>query len=114
MITLSWLLLITLAAAVLSIVDGVLRSRGRGSGMAVAIAEIVLGALLLLSAVFQVQLPVGTTLIAVLLEIALVLALVLKGTGRRRSPVLTIVALVANTVLLLLSLGWITIPPLGL
>jgi len=103
----SILTLIFLIGVVVALIDGIVRARGRGSAVLAAI-EIVVAALLLLS--LFVDLPVGTIVLAVVLLIVLVLQLVLRGSARRGGVSLTIIALVATAIWLVLALEWIRIP----
>lgn len=105
------LLVITIAAGILGLVDGIARLRGRrGGGAVIAVAEIVFAVLMLLSLFIAFPAPFGFLTWVILLEIALVLALILSGGVRRGVWVVTILALLLNTVVLLRTLGWLTIP----
>lgn len=112
MITLSWLLIVTVLAAGLSLFDGITRMRGRGNTI-LAVAELVFAALMLLSIFIAFPAPFTTLLFAIILEVVLVLTLVLRGAGRKGGSTLTIVALILNTVVVLIALEWLTIPGLG-
>ncbi len=52
--------------------------------------------------------PLTPLVFSIILEIVLVIALILRG--GRRAWIVTVIALVLNTVLLLRLLGWLTIP----
>ena len=106
MITLTWLLLIALAAGVLGLVDGIWRLRARGGSTVVGIIEIVVAALFLLS-LFLPGIPFGSLALGIALLIVLAVAMFAGGrTGRT----LTIIALVLTAVWLVLTLGWVVIP----
>ena len=113
MITLSWLLIITVLAAVLALFDGIGRLRGKRSNSILAIAELVFAVLMLLSIFIAFPAPFTTFLFALILEIVLVLILVLRGTGRKGVGAITIIALILNTVVVLIAAGWLRIPGLG-
>ena len=113
MITLSWLLIITVLAAALALFDGISRLRGKRSNSILAIAEIVFAVLMLLSIFIPFPAPFTTFLFALILEIVLVLILVLRGTGRKGVGAITIIALILNTVVVLIAAGWLRIPGLG-
>jgi len=105
------LFVLTIAAGILGLVDGVARLRGRrGGGAVIAVAEIVFAVLMLLSLFVAFPVPFGFLTWCILLEVALVLALILSGGVRRGTWVITILALLLNTIVLLRTLGWLTIP----
>ncbi len=106
------LFIITILAAVLGLVDGVARLRGRGGGMIVGIAEIVFSVLMLIS-LFGIltTAPFGLLTWALLLEVALVLGLFV-GRVRRGRLAITVIALVLNTIVVLVALGWLSVPGL--
>ena len=112
MVTINLLFIITLLAGALAVVDGVIRVRGRRSNAVLAIAEIVFGVFVVISLFVALPAPLTLLLWLVLLEITLVLVLVLRGTTRRGIWAITIIALLLNTVALLVTLGWLTIPGL--
>lgn len=112
MIELSWIFVITVLAAGLAVFDAISRLRGRGGSKVLPIIELVASVLMLVS--LFVALPgfagVGPTLLfAIILEIAL-LVIVFTGGRRKGASAITIVALVLNSIVVLLALGWITIP----
>jgi len=109
----SWLLIVTLAAAALSIYDGVRRVRGHHSNSVLAIAELVFAVLMLVSVFIAFPAPLGTFLFALALEVVLILILVLKGTRTRGFTTLTLVALILNSIVVLIAAGWLHIPGLG-
>ncbi|MDF2575643.1 MAG: hypothetical protein K0S05_2555 [Agromyces sp.] len=105
MITLTWLLIIALIGGALTVVDGVLRLRGRGGSTIIAIVEIVVGALFLLS-LFLPAIPWGSIVLAIVAMIALVVALVMGRRGRG----LAIGALVVLAIWFILVNRWLVIP----
>lgn len=113
MITLSWLLIITILAAALALIDGITRMRGRRSNSILAGAELLFAALLLISLFFAFPAPLGTLLFAVILEVVLLLILLMRGTGGRGASTITIIALILNSIVVLIALGWLTIPGLS-
>ncbi|MFZ2964933.1 MAG: hypothetical protein WA006_09650 [Rhodoglobus sp.] len=107
------LFVITILAGALAVYDGIARLRGRRSGGSIiAVAEIVFAALVLLSLFIAFPAPLGLLTWALLLEVALVVALVLNGGVRRGTWVVTIIALVLNTIVVLVNLGWLHVPGL--
>ncbi len=113
MITISWLLIVTILAAALALVDGISRLRGRRSNSILAIAELLFAALMLLSIFFAFPAPLGTFLFAVLLEVVLILILLIRGAGAKGVSAVTVIALILNSVVVLIAAGWLTIPGLG-
>ncbi len=106
----SFLLILIIVTAALAIFDGISRLRGRGSGTIIGVLEIILGALLLLSQFVPQLVIVAPWFWAALLEIVLVIAVIVRGRGR--AWVATVIALILNTVLLLVLLEWLTVPGL--
>mgnify|MGYP001377031791 CR=1 FL=1 len=113
MITLSWLLIITILAAALALFDGISRVRGRGASSILAIAELLFAALMLLSIFFAFPAPLGTFAFALVLEVILILIMLLGGAGGRGRTTVTVIALILNSVVVLIAAGWLTIPGLG-
>ncbi|MBX3310033.1 MAG: hypothetical protein KF739_06315 [Cryobacterium sp.] len=111
-VTLSWLLIITILAAALALFDGIARMRGRRSNSILAIAELLFALLMLLSLFFAFPAPLGTLLFAIVLEVILLLILLIRGTGARGASTVTIIALILNSIVVLIALGWLTIPGL--
>jgi hypothetical protein len=107
LITLSWLLLIALAAGILAVIDGILRLRGKG-GTVVGIVELVAGGLFLIS--LFVPIAFGSMVLAVVTAIALVIALIVRG---KSSMGLTIAALVLVVIWIVLANHWVVIPGLN-
>jgi len=112
MITPSWFLLLTVLAAGLAVFDAAGRMRGKRGTALLPIAELAAAGLMLLSLFVTLPAPFGTFLFALILEAALVLVLVVRGSGRKAAPTISIVALVLNTVVVLVSAGWLHIPGL--
>lgn len=110
-VTLDLLFVIAVIGGVLALVDGIIRVRGRGSSI-IAVIEIIAAALFLLS-LFVSGIPLGSFILAVILVILLVLQLVLRGSTRRGSIALTVIALVLLVVWAVLERGWIVIPGLN-
>ena len=106
MITLTWLLIIALAAGLLTVVDGIWRLRARGGSTVVGILEIIIGGLFLLS-LFLPSIPFGSLVLGIATLVILAVALFAGGrTGRT----LTIIGLVLIAVWLILVNRWIIIP----
>lgn len=102
-------ILIVLAGA-FSIFDGIARLRGGRGGTIIGIAEIVFAVFMLLTLVVAFPAPLTFLTWCILLEIALVVALIVRGGVRRGNWVVTLVALLVNTVVLLHTIGWLSIP----
>jgi hypothetical protein len=113
MITVSWLIIVTVVAAALALTDGIIRLRAKGSNSILAIAEVAVAALLLVSVFTALPAPFTTFFFALVLEAVLLLLLLLPGRGRKGAPTLVIAALIVNTVVVLTSAGWLRIPGLG-
>jgi hypothetical protein len=106
-ITLSWLLIIGLLGGILALVDGIIRVRGRGTAI-VAVIEIIVAALFILS--FFVVVPFGSLILAIALLIVLIVQLVLRGSTRRSGVTITVVAIILTLIWIVLAQGWIVIP----
>ena len=106
MITINLLFVLTLIAAGLSVYDGIVRLRGRGNSSILAIAELVLGGILLLSLFIP-----GLTfpIVPLLLLITLLIIIFLPGKGRSARTI-TIIAAVLTAFIVLIGLGWLNIP----
>lgn len=102
-----WLAIILFAAAALAVIDGIIRVRGRGTPI-LAVIEIIVGALVILS--FFINVPVAIITLVIILGIVLVLQLVLRGSTRRGGVGITVVSLVLTVIYLVLALGWLHIP----
>ncbi len=104
--TLNLYTILVLVIAVLAIIDGIARARGRGGVMPVI--TIILAVLLGLSVFIAV--PFGTQVLAVLLLISLILMLVFRGSVKRGPVLITVIAIILDAVLILHNLCWLTIP----
>ncbi len=104
--TLNLYTILILVIAILAIIDGIYRTRGRGGIL--PIITVVLAVLLGLSAFIAI--PFGTQVLAILLLIALILVLVVRGSTKRGPVLITVVAIILDAVLILHNLGWLTIP----
>lgn len=109
-ITISWLLILTIFAAALSVLDAVSRLRGRRHNSLLAVVELVAAVLMLLS-VFVF--PQYTGVLAIILLIVLVLALVMRGSRRKGVSTITVIALILTAIVVLIGMGWLHIPGLG-
>jgi hypothetical protein len=108
-VTVTLLLVITLLAGALSLYDGIVRLRGKRGNSILAIVEIIAAALMLL-ALFQVVVtPLTTGILSVILEIVLVLQLIVRGSTKRGGAAITVIALILNSIVLLVAFGF-TIP----
>lgn len=107
-VTFSGLFILAIVVAALALYDGIARLRGRGASSVFAVIEILAAALLALSQFLVMPFPLTALVFSIILEIVLVIALILRG--GRRAWIVTIIALVLNTILLLRLLGWLTIP----
>ena len=101
---------ITLVAAGLAVFDAIGRLRGHRSNTILAIAELILGGLLLLSLFITV--PNAGWLIPVLLLITLLLIIFLPHKGKN-ARLITIIAAVLTAIIVLVRAGWLNIPGLG-
>lgn len=113
--TVSLLLIITLIAGALSLYDGVIRLRGKRGSSILAVVEIV-AAVLMLLALFGILTPalgIGVGILSVILEIVLILQLIIRGSTRRGGALITILALVANSIVLIVAFGLLQIPGLN-
>lgn len=104
------ILILIIIVAALAIIDGVSRLRGRGSGTVVGVLEIIAGALLLVSQFVPQLVIVAPWFWSAVLEVVLLISVIVRGRGR--SWVLTVIALILNTLLLLVLFGWLAIPGL--
>jgi hypothetical protein len=111
MVTIDLLFILTVLAGILAVVDGIARLRGRGGGLIVGIAELVFAVLMLLTLFVAFPEPLTTVTWLILLLIALAVGLFV-GRIRRGGLVITVIALVLTAVVLLVRLGWLTIPGL--
>jgi hypothetical protein len=89
------------------------RLRGKRGNSFLAVAELVLAALMLLSVFVALPAPFSTFLFALILEVVLVAIAILPGRRRRGSSTATFIALVLNSVVVLIAAGWLHVPGLG-
>jgi hypothetical protein len=82
MVTLSVLLVLIIALGVLAVIDGITRFRGKGTNTIIAIIEIVLGVLLLLTLIPNLLVAPIQSLVALALGVVLILLLATFGNGR--------------------------------
>src|SRR5690349_6248928 len=103
-ITLTLFTILLLAFGILSLIDGIIRIRGRRVSTVLAILEIVLGALIILSFFFP---PFVSLLwLSIALEVVLIIVIVTRGSGRRAGWLgLTAAAAIAGLFVLLNLLG---------
>lgn len=111
--TVSLLLIITVIAGALSLYDGIIRLRGKRGNSAIAVVEIIAAALMLLALFGILTTALGVGILSVILEIALILQLVLRGSTRRGGATITIIALIANSIVLIVAFGLFSIPGLN-
>jgi hypothetical protein len=104
--TLNLYTILILVVAILAIIDGIYRARGRGGVL--PILTIIVAVLLGLSAFISV--PFGTQVLAIVLLILLILVLVFRGSTKRGSVLITVLAIILDALLILHNLGWLTIP----
>ena len=85
-----------------------IRVRGRGTPI-LAVIEIIIGALVILSFFFQI--PVAIITLVIIMGIVLLIQLLFRGSTRtRRAGVgITVVSLVLTVIYLVLALGWLHI-----
>lgn len=107
-VTVSALFVLALIVAVLAVYDGIARLRGRGGSAVFGVIEIIAGALLGFSQFFSMPFPLTPLVFSIVLEVVLVIGLILRG--GRRAWIVTVIALVLNTLLLLVLLDWLHIP----
>lgn len=108
MVTLSWMLVIAIAGGVLALIDGITRSRGRGTSI-IAILEII-AAVLFLLALFLPGIPFGALVLAIITAVIVAVQLFTRGGTRRGGIALTVVSLILLVLWIVLSQGWIIIP----
>jgi len=109
--TISLLLVITILAAALAVIDAVRRLRGRNNSI-LAVAELVFAALMLISVFIAFPAPFSTYIFALILLIVLLLLLLLPGGRRGGYTVVTLIALILTAIVVLVDLGWLAIPGL--
>jgi hypothetical protein len=104
--------ILIIVTGVLAVIDALVRVRGRRGIL--AIVELIAGVLLILSNFITLPHILGQTIMQIVLEVVLILLLIFRKGTRRGGVAITIITLILNTVLILLTLGWITIPGLHL
>jgi uncharacterized membrane protein len=102
--------ILVIVTAALAIYDGIMRVRGTRSSTIVAVVELVFAVLLLLTQ-FIGAIDAYHTIISLILEVALVIIVFIRGRGRWAWGV-TLAALILNAIVLLTYLGWLNIPGL--
>jgi hypothetical protein len=105
-LTINLLTILIVVIAILAIIDGIYRTRGRGGIL--PILTIVAGVLLGLSAFITV--PFGTQVLAIILLVLLILVLIFRGSTRRGPVLITVLAIILDAILILHNLGWLVIP----
>ena len=111
MITIDLWFVIQLIASGLAVWDAILRLRGKRGTSALAIAELILGGLLLLSLFVSLPAIITQFPIALLLLIVLLLLIFMRGSRRRGgAPTITIIAAVLTAVIVLVRVGWLDLP----
>jgi len=113
MITIDLWFILQLIASGLAVYDAIVRLRGKRGNSILAIAELILGGLLLLSLFVALPGFVAALPIALLLLVDLLLLIFLRGTrGARGGRTITIVAAVLTAIILLVRAGWLDLPGL--
>jgi hypothetical protein len=103
--------ILVIVTAALAIYDGISRVRGRRASSVVAVVELVFAVLLLLTQ-FIGAIADYTMWISLILEIALVIIVFVRGGRARWAWGVTLAALVLNAIVLFEILGWLNIPGL--
>ena len=111
--TVTLLLVITVLAGALSLYDGIVRLRGKRGNSNLAIVEIVAAALMLLALFGILTTALGIGILSVILEIVLVLQLIIRGSTRRGGAAITVIALILNTIVLIVAFNIFQIPGLN-
>ena len=111
--TVTLLLVITVLAGALSLYDGIVRLRGKRGNTILAIVEIIAAALMLLAlfGILTTSIPIG--ILSLVLEIVLILQLIIRGSTRRGGAAITIIALILNTIVLIVAFNVFQIPGLN-
>jgi hypothetical protein len=108
--TLSLFSILVIVTAAIAIYDGISRVRGRRASSIVAVVELVFAVLLLLTQFVDAVAP-HIMWISLILEIALVIIVFVRGRARWAIGV-TLAALILNAIVLFEVLGWLSIPGL--
>jgi hypothetical protein len=112
-VTLTWLLIITILAGASAVYDGIVRLQGKRGNSFLAVAEIVLAGLMLVSVFVALPAPFTTFIFSLVLEAVLIALVILPGKRRGGSSTATFIALVLNSVVVLIAAGWLQIPGLA-
>jgi len=113
MITIDLWFILQLVASGLAVYDAIVRLRGKRGNSILAIAELILGGLLLLSLFVTLPGFVAALPIALLLLVDLLLLIFLRaGRGARGNRTITIIAAVLTAIILLVRAGWLDLPGL--
>jgi len=113
MITIDLWFILQLVASGLAVYDAIVRLRGKRGNSILAIAELILGGLLLLSLFVSLPGFVAALPIALLLLVDLLLLIFLRaGRGARGNRTITIIAAVLTAIILLVRAGWLDLPGL--
>jgi hypothetical protein len=111
MITLNLLTILIIAVGALAIFDGVTRLRGRRASSILAIVELVFGVLLILTIFVGFPAPFNQLLFSIVLLVAFIIILVLRGGGKGRGwASVTVIATILDLILVLRLLGVLVIP----
>jgi hypothetical protein len=111
--TVTLLLVITVLAGALSLYDGIVRLRGKRGNSILAIVEIIAAALMLLALFGILTTSLGVGFLSLVLEIVLILQLIIRGSTRRGGAAITIIALILNTIVLIVAFNVFQIPGLN-
>jgi len=112
-ITIDLWFVIQILASGLAVWDAIVRLRGHRGNSILAIAELILGGLLLLSLFISLPGFVAAVPLALLLLIDLLLLIFLRtGRGARGNRTITIVAAVLTAIIVLVRAGWLNLPGL--
>jgi hypothetical protein len=105
--------ILLIAVGVLAIFDGVTRLRGARASSVLAVVEIVVGVLLLLTLIPAFPVTWGATLLSAILLATFIIVLVLRGGAKRKGfASVTVIATILDLILLLNLLHVLVIPGL--
>jgi hypothetical protein len=105
---LSVLLFVT---AIVAIIDAAARLRGRRGVGVLAVIELIAAILLIVTQFVRISTFLGSDrILEIILGVVLILLLIFRGSVRRGFAGITVIALILDAVLLLISLGWLHIP----
>jgi hypothetical protein len=93
-----------------AIVDAIARLRGRRGVGVLAVIELIIGVLMILSLFVVLPGILANNILEIILLIVLILLLIFRGSVRRGFAAITVIALVLDLALLLFGLGWLKIP----